>query len=111
MDRTAEEHRSTFYAADAAELCMSYVCNKSFLKKLARTSKSSTAVKKKIGYSTINGKFKCLEPHFQISATRSGWKDVTETAVASPHSRECTKEPISPLLNIGSMEKFGARAE
>ena len=48
-------------------------------------------------YGTRNGKFKRLEPHFQISATRSGWKEVTETAVALPHSRECTKEPISAL--------------
>ena len=75
-------------------------------------STSSTAVKHIRGYSTTNGKFMCLEPHFQISATRSGWK-VTKTAVASPHSRECTKEPMSPLRNIGSMEMFGAinRAE
>ena len=68
-------------------------------------------VKYMLGYSVRNGKFKQLEPHFQISATRSGWKEVTETAVASPHSRACTKEPISPLCNIGLMEKFGSRAE
>ena len=50
-----------------------------------------------LGYSARNGKFKRLEPHFQVSATRSRWKEVTETAVDSPQSRECTKEPISPL--------------
>ena len=64
-----------------------------------------------LGYSTRNGKFKRLEPHFQISATRSGWKEVTETAVDLPHSRECTKEPISALPNYGLKEMFGARAE
>ena len=32
MDRAAEEQRSTFYTADAAELCMSYVRSKSFKK-------------------------------------------------------------------------------
>ena len=91
---------------------MSYLRNRSSTKKMVRTSTSSTAVKNILilGYSTRNGTFKRLEPHFQISATRSGWKEVTETAVASPHSPECTKEPISPLRNIGSMEKFGARA-
>ena len=66
--------------------------------------------KNTLGYSTRNGKFKRLEPHFQPSATRSGWK-VTETAVALPHSRECTKEPIYALPNYGSKGKFGARAE
>ena len=54
-----------------------------------------------LGYSKRNGKFKLLEPHFQISATRAGWKEVTETAVALPHSRECTKELISALPNYG----------
>ena len=74
------------------------------------SSALSTRVNNILGYSTRIGKFKRLEPHFPISAARSGWK-VTETAVASPHSRECTKEPISPLRNIGSKEKFGARGE
>ena len=64
-----------------------------------------------LGYSTRNGKFKRLEPHFQISVTRSGWKEVTETAVAPPRSRECTKKPIPPLRNIGSMDKFVAMTE
>ena len=64
-----------------------------------------------LGYSKRNGKFKRLEPHFQFSATRSASKEGTETAAALPHSRECTKEPISALSNYGSKEKFGARAE
>ena len=64
------------------------------------SSFSSTAVKNILGYSTKNSKFKRLEPYFQISVTRSEWK-VTETAVALPHSRECTKEPISALPNYG----------
>ena len=64
-----------------------------------------------LGYSKRNGKFKRLEPHFQFSATRSASKEGTETAAALPHSRECTKEPISALPNYGSKEKFGARAE
>ena len=61
-----------------------------------------------LGYSARNGKFKRLEPHFPVSATRSRWKEVTETAVDSPQSRECTKEPISALPNYASKEKFGA---
>ena len=36
--------------------------------------------------------------------------EVTETAVALPYSRECTKEPISALPNYALKEKFGARA-
>ena len=44
-----------------------------------------TATKNILGYITRNGKFKRLEPHFQNSATRSGCKEVTETAVAMPH--------------------------
>ena len=71
----------------------------------------STAVKNILDYNTRNGKFKRLEPHFQLSATRSASKEGTETAVALSHSRECTKEPITALLNYGSKEKFGARAE
>ena len=54
---------------------------------------------------------KCLEPHFQISATRSGWKDISETVVALTYSRECTKETMSALPNNGSTQKFGARAK
>ena len=71
----------------------------------------STAVKNTLDYSTRNGKFKRLEPHFQLSATRSASKAGTEIAVALPHSRERTKEPIPALPNYGSQEKFGARAE
>ena len=52
-----------------------------------------------------------LEPYFQHSATRSASKEGTETAIAWPHSRECTKEPISSLPNYGSKKKFGASAE
>ena len=76
-----------------------------------RAPAPSTVVKNILDYSTRNGKFKRLEPHFQLSATRSASKEGTETAVASPHSRECTKEPISALPNFGSKGKFGARAE
>ena len=61
-----------------------------------------------LGDSTRNGKLKRLEPYFQISATRSGWKEVAEIAVALPNSREYTKEPTSALPNNESMEKFGA---
>ena len=64
-----------------------------------------------LGYSTRNGKFKRLEPHLHISATSSGWKEVTETTVALPHSGECTKEPIFALPNYVLKEKFGATAE
>ena len=78
---------------------------------IMRTPARSTAVKNTLGYSTRNVKFKRLEPHFQLSATRSASKEGTETAVALSHSRECTKEPISALPNNGSMEKFGAKAE
>ena len=70
-----------------------------------------TAVENVINHSTRKGKFQGLEPHLQLSATRSALKDGKETAVALPHSRECTKEPISALPNYGSKEKFGARAE
>ena len=74
MDRAEEEQRSTFYTANAAELCMSYQArNKSFKNKrktgtyeYVRTSTSSTAVKDILGYSARNGRFKRLEPHFQI---------------------------------------------
>ena len=66
--------------------------------------------KKKLDYGTRKHTFKRLVTHFQISATRSGWK-ISETAVALPHSRECTKEPISALPNNGPMEKFRGRAE
>ena len=68
-------------------------------------------VKKIICNSTRNSKFKRLGPPFQLSSTKSASKEGRETAVASPHSRECTKEPISILPNYGSNEKFGARAE
>ena len=71
----------------------------------------STAVKNALGYNTRNGKFKRLEPHFQLSTTGSASKERTETAVALPRSRECTKEPIPGLPNYGSKGKFGARAE
>ena len=61
-------------------------------------------------YSTRNGKFKRLEPNFQLWA-RSAAKEGMENAVALPHSRECTKEPISAMPTTGSMDSFGARAE
>ena len=79
-----------------------------------QTSTSSapcTTVENTLGYSTRNYKFKRLEPHFQLSATGSASKESTETAVALPHSRECTNKPISALPKNGSKEKFGARAE
>ena len=78
--------------------------------KRVRAPVPSTIVKNVHAYSTRNGKLQRLEPHFQFSATRSGWK-VTETAVALRHSRECAKEPISALPNNTSMEKSGARAK
>ena len=71
----------------------------------------STAVTNILDYSTRGGKLKRLEPHFQLSATRSASKESTETAIALPHSRECTKEPISALPKYGSKEKFGATVE
>ena len=71
----------------------------------------STAVKNILGCSTRNHEFKRLEPHFQLLATRSASKEGTESAVALPRSRECTKEPISALPKYGSKGKFGARAE
>ena len=52
-----------------------------------------------------------LEPHCQILATRSEWKEVAETAVALPHSQECSKDIISPLLFFSSKEEFGDRPE
>ena len=48
--------------------------------KQVRRPALSTTVKKILGYSTRNGKFKRLEPHFQLSATRSVSKDGMETA-------------------------------
>ena len=59
-----------------------------------------------LGDSTRNGKFKRLEPQFQVSATIWGWQRSRKLL-----SRECTKEPICALPNNRSMEKFGARAE
>ena len=79
--------------------------------KRLRAPARSTVVKNILGYSTRNDKFKHLEPHFKLSATRSASKEGTENAVALPHSRECTEEPISALPNDGSKEKFGGRAE
>ena len=79
-----------------------------FEKRVRAPPAPSTAIIKILGYSIRNGKF--MEPHFQISATKTGGKEVTKIAVALEHSRECTEEPMSPLQNIGLMEKFGARA-
>ena len=58
-----------------------------------------------------NRKFERLEPYFQTSATRSALKEDKKRAVASAHSRECTKELISGLPNFGEMETFVAGAE
>ena len=66
------------------------------LKKRVRAPAPSTTVKNILGCSARNGKFKPLEPHFQLSATRSASKEGTETAVALPNSRECA--PRSPYL-------------
>ena len=71
----------------------------------------STVVKIILDYSTRNGKFKRLEPHFQLSVTRSASKEGTETTAALPRSRECTKEPISAVPSYGSKGNFGAEAE
>ena len=81
-------------------------------KKLIRAAARSTAaVKKILDYSTRNGNLRRLEPHFQLSATRSASREGTEGAVTLPHSRECTKEPISALPNYGSKGKSGARPD
>ena len=77
---------------------------------LVRAPAPFTAVKNILGYSTRNGKFKHLEPHFQLSATASDSKEVMQSAVALPHSRECTKEPMPASPNYGSKVKFGVRA-
>ena len=61
-----------------------------------------------LAYSRGNGKFKRLDSHFQISATRTGSK-VTETAVALPHSRSAPRSPNLPCQIMD--KKFGARAE
>ena len=78
---------------------------------LVRAPAPSTAVKNRLGYRTRNGKFKRLETHFQLSATGSDSKEVMQSAVALPHSRECTKEATPVLPNNGSKVKFGATAE
>ena len=80
--------------AVAVDLRM-YELPNQYLKKLVRAPAGSTAVKNVLDDSTRNGKFKRLEPHFQLSAMKSASKEGTETAVASPYSRECTKEPTS----------------
>ena len=67
---------------------------------MVRAPARSTAVQNMLDYSycTRNGKFKRLGPHFQHTAMWSASKKGTETTVvALPHSRECTKEPISAL--------------
>ena len=93
--------------AHSTLLLQSYVCaTKSFKNWYLYSCSKNT-----LGYSTRNHKFKRLEPHCQLSATRSASKEGTETAIAWPHSRECTKEPISSLPNYGSKKKFGASAE
>ena len=74
-------------------------------------STRTTSRKKKWLQSTINRKFKRLEPYFQTSATRSAPKEDTKNAIALVHSRECTKGLISGLPIFGSIEKFGAGAE
>ena len=45
----------------------------------------SAAENKILGYSTRNHVFERLEPHFQISTTRSASKEATESAAASAH--------------------------
>ena len=75
-----------------------------------KTRRTRAPVEHILGYSTRNSELKQQEPHFIMWATRSEWK-ITEPAVAWPHSRECTKKPISVLPNSGSMEEFGAWAE
>ena len=112
LDGAAEEQRSTVYTVAAVTYELRNKIKKSgTTSTYERAPGPSTAVKNRVGYSTRNGKFKRLEPHFQLSATGSASKEVTETAVALPHQREFTKEPMSALPNYGFMEKFGARAE
>ena len=107
LERAAKEQRSTVYTL----LLQSFVWA---IRSLKKNGTTSTAVKNILGFVNIkddtrNHKFKRLEPQCHISATRSRWKETSESAVALPHSRECTKEPISPLPNNGSMENFGAK--
>ena len=108
LDRAAEE-QSTFYT-DCCCCRATYELPNQF-KETGTSFCSFYGSKNILDNSTRNGKFKRLEPHFQLSATRSGSKEGTETAVALLHSRECTKEPMCALPNYGSREKFGARAE
>ena len=120
LERAAAEQPNKFYTA-AAELRATKMPAKKCLKKTKETWHLVSyeyelllflqQLQNILGYSARNQNFKRLEPRFQSSATRSASKEGTETAAALPHSRECTKEPISALPNNGSMEKFGARAE
>ena len=109
LERAAKEQRSKVYTL----LLQSFVWA---IRSLKKNGTTSTAVKNILGFVNIkddtrNHKFKRLEPQCHISATRSRWKETSESAVALPHSRECAKELISALPNYGSKEKFGARAE
>ena len=110
LDTETLEPRLTpfFFLQGISLFCPSYV--RTFF---SRFYCSFYSRKKKVsGYSgTINRKFKCLEPPFQTSETRSASKEDTESAVASAHSWMSTKELISALRKYGGMGKFGARAE
>ena len=113
LDKAAEE-QSRFYTDCCCCRATYELPNHAFKNwYYARAPAGSTAVNniQVLVYSTRNGEFKRLEPHFQLSATRSALEEGTETDVALPHSRECIKDPMSALPNYGSKEKFGARAE
>ena len=120
LERAAAEQPNKFYTA-AAELRATKMPAKKCLKKTKETWHLVSyeyelllflqQLQNILGYSARNQNFKRLEPRFQSSATRSASKEGTETAAALPHSRECTKEPVSALSKNGSMESFGDRTE
>ena len=118
MGRAAEEQRCTFYTADAAELCMSYVTNHKIVKKKKRGTDEYVRNKYEFYSSKTYTWLQYNKRQIHVPGTTFSnfgdevwWKEVPATDVASPHSRACTKGPISSLRNIGLTEKFGARAE
>ena len=120
LERAAAEQPNKFYTA-AAELRATKMPAKKCLKKTKETWHLVSyeyelllflqQLQNILGYSARNQNFKRLEPRFQSSATRSASKEGTETAAALPHSRECTKEPISASPNNAQLEKFGSTEE
>ena len=107
-DRTAEE-QSTLYGDCCCYRATYELPNHSLKNSYERARARSTAVK--IHLTTAQETANSMEPHLQVSATSSASKEGTETAVALPHSRGYTKEPIPALPKYGLKEKFGAGAE